>query len=316
MIASASCASVGGVPTDERDQRYAARCKAAPRAAPPYATPQPIWPTVTQDTQVEGFSRESLAFAGLLDIGPLVGRIPLTEAEVEQKRVGAVLRLMILRQEIMQAILLASLETSSVAVEVRCEQARADRLADEMEEAQSRRFARLTLTSILLTTLTSVVTGGLTLVGESVADGVVAVTGGALGGMFGGLALWDIRDHKFHHRRNHLKDIWEGPDRSELFPDVVWRFLNRRVGGADEKSLREQLIDDWKGKGRLGDQGSENEHKHIALLFGEGGTYGIKDLRARTEMLDDLGTTIDLFYEELEHFARETMKRRPIAVLE
>lgn len=48
------------------------------------------------------------------------------------------------------------------------------------------------------------------------------------------------------------------------------------------------------------------------LLFGEGGDYGSKDLRVHTEMLDDLGTTIDLFYEELERFARESMKRRTI----
>lgn len=308
----ASCASTGGARTDERDQRYAERCKGPPHVALSDVAPRRDLPTAAQDNPVEGFSRESLAFAELLDIGPLIGRIPLTEADAEEKRVGAALRLMTLRQEIMQAILLATLETSSFSVEVRCEQARADRLADEMEKAQDKRYVRLTVTSILLTALTSVVTGGFTLVGEAVADGVVAITGGALGGLFGSLALLDYDEHKFRHPRNHLKDIWEGPERSEMFPDAIWRFLNRRGNDADGKSLREQLTDNWKGKGRLGDQDSEEEDKHVALLFGEGGTYGIKDLRARTEMLDELGTTIDLFYEELELFARETMKRRPI----
>lgn len=313
-LLSASCASTGGARTDDRDQRYAERCQGPPRAALSDVALPRKRPVSAQSTPVEGFSRESLVFAELLDIGPLIGRIPLTETEAEEKRVGAALRLMTLRQEIMQAILLATLETSSFSVEVRCEQARADRLADEMEKAADQRYVRLTVTSILMTAATSIVTGGFTLVGEAIADGVVAITGGALGGLFGGLALWDSGKHQFHHRRNHLKDIWEEPDRSELFPEVIWKFMNRRGSGSDGKSLREQLIDDWKGKGRLGDQNSEEENKHITLLFGEGGDYSSKDLRARTEMLDELGITIDLFYEELERFARETMKRRPITL--
>lgn len=308
-----ACTPVNGTLIKERDKRYAQRCQAAPRVMASTQAPRRDRPALIE-TAVEGFSRESLVLAEILDISSLLERMPTAEADAEQKSAGAALRLMSLRQEVMQALLLASLEASSASAEVRCEQDRADRLADEMEERRSRRYTRLTLTAVILTALTSVVTGAFTLSGDAVADGVVAVTGGALGGLFGGLALLDADERPFHHPRNHLKEIWEGPDESEVFPGSIWRFLNRRGADPDAKSLREQLVKDWRGKGRLGDRNSDDEQKRLALLFGEGGSYGIEELRARTEMLNELGTTIDLFYEELERFAHEALGRRPIAL--
>jgi len=306
-VSLTACTPVSGTLTEKRDKGYAERCKAAPRLIASTHAPRRDRPTPLTETTVEGFSRESLAFAELLDVAPLLGQIPLTETEAEEKRVGAAQRLLSLRQEILQAVLMATLEASSAAAEVRCEQARADRLADDLEKRRNRRYTRLTLTAIILTALTSVVTGGLTLSGHAVADGVVAVTGGAFGGLFGGLALLDSDERPFHHPRNHLKEIWTGPDESEVFPSSIWRFLNRRDADPDARSLREQLVKDWRGKGRLGDPNSDDEQKRLALLFGEGGSYGIDDLRARTEMLDEWGTTIDLFYEDLERFTRESI---------
>lgn len=305
-----ACSHTNGTLTNERDKLYEHRCKAAPLAVSLSGSRRGEAAAPSQETTLKGFSRESIAVAEMLDLAPIIGHMPVIESDVEQKRVGAELRLVSLRQEVLQAILLATLDVSSAAAEVRCEQARADRLADELENNRSRRYARLTLTGLIVTALTSVVTGGLTLTGDAAADGIAAVIGGALGGLFGGLALWDADEHRFDHPRNHLKEIWEGPDESKVFPRLIWRFLNRPGTDKDHpKSLREQLIDDWRGKGRLGDPDSDGEKKRIPLLFGQGGAYSIEDLRARTEMLDELETTIDLFHEGLERFAHEAMKK-------
>ena len=260
---------------------------------------------------VLGFTSGVVRTADTFDLLDRLKQIPTLEADVERKAVGADVRLLKLHVQLLGQALVASLEASSAAAEARCEQARTDQLADRLAGKQSARRTTLTLTSVIIAGVTSIITGGL-LTGDSLAAGIVAVTGGALGAGAGGLALLDGGGHEFQHRRNLLKDIWEGPEESAVFPHTVWQFLNRSRKGSEGRTLREDLIAGWRQEGRLGEPDSESESTRTALLFGEGGIYQVDDLRARTAMLEMLASVIDLMHEDLQWLAREIAAREAL----
>jgi hypothetical protein len=60
-----------------------------------------------------------------------------------------------------------------------------------------------------------------------VAEGIVGVVGGVLATAFSAFALKEDLHAPFKNPCNLLWDVWEGPASSDLFSDVVWRFLNR-----------------------------------------------------------------------------------------
>ena len=50
------------------------------------------------------------------------------------------------------------------------------------------------------------------------------------------------------HPRNALKDIWQGSAMSNIFPPSVWYYLTyRNPAKPDELSLREKIMERWKG---------------------------------------------------------------------
>jgi hypothetical protein len=102
--------------------------------------------------------------------------------------------------------------------------------------------------------------------------------------------------------------VWIGPKESTLIPATVWRHLTRPLSEAPQHySLRESLILRWRQDGRLGEAGSEREQRRVALFFGNGGSYDIEDLRARSAMLDLLESDINLMSQDLERLLEEIL---------
>lgn len=261
-------------------------------------------------SELSKFSPQALDIADIIGVGELVAQIPALE-EAARSLEGAV-RLLVLRQQITDRILLAFLEVARTASEADCEEERADQLADRLQDARDRRVQHLTVFAIVGGALVGVLGGALTLADHETAAGIGEIFGGSLETAFGTGALFVGTKQEFRHERNLLREVWEGPSEPSLFPSSVWRFLNRPLpDDPRQQSLRETLIARWYQHGRFGKPGSETERRRIALFFGDGGRYEIEDLRARAAMLDLLEADISLMSQDLERLMQEVLGRTP-----
>jgi hypothetical protein len=204
---------------------------------------------------------------------------------------------------------LALFETASTVAELTCERDRTNQIADRMDAIDASRVRALTIVSVLVGGLASIASGGLGLVGAaSIASNSADVAGGTLTTLFGGAALMNHAQQEFRHQRNLLAEIWTDPDNSALFSPSTWRFLHLKHKERNT-TQRDELLHSWKQEGRLGEPGSDEEAKRVALIFGPGGLYTAPDLRARSAMIETLAATIRLIHDELELFFREISTR-------
>jgi hypothetical protein len=228
--------------------------------------------------------------------------------------VGASGELVEKRQTIIERLELAKADISAAAVTADCEQGRADILRDSLKDRETARTRALTIASLGVGALTSVAAGAWALSDGDASTGpaAVGIAGGALGAVLGALAL-TTSGSRVHlsHPRNQLRDLWINPARSAIFAPSVWHFLTH--GREHEPTVRDQMTSRWMNNGMLGRDDETRAHR-IALFFGDGGDYDLDELRARSDMLDELQAEVDLMNQELElllrQFSRTGARRR------
>ena len=225
------------------------------------------------------------------------------------------LQLLVVREKIVNKIMFGTLKVASVAAEADCEEDRAERAADRLFAVESLRAKRQVQIALVSGGLASILGGALTLSSANpTAGAAISITSGVIETLFGGAPLYDVTRQNFSHSRNMLRELWENPPRSQIFPDPVWLYLNtQQVDDPKHRSLREHLIDHWYGKGRLGEKGSLEEQKRLELFLGKGGLYDAEDLRARAAILSRLATAIRLMYQEIDLLMGEIMTR-PVTI--
>lgn len=294
--------------TSEPAPQFAREC--APPLAPTRPPTSPSGTESNESHQLEPFSPRFHRIAAAVGLLPLLRQSVDLEREQAVNKPGADIELVRIRQQILARTLLATLEATSLAAVVRCEQARADELADSLAANQAKSAQLATVVSIIIESATMVATGGLILAGHEVAEGIVALVGGTMAATFAGFSLYQPGEHEFHHDRNVLREIWENPKEAQYFPVPVWRFLNEPT--EEGTSLREQLVASWKDLSRIKGQTGEEQRQRFSLLFGAGGIYTIGDLRSRGAMLEMLAAAIDLMHDELEVLVREMLVREEL----
>jgi hypothetical protein len=195
-------------------------------------------------------------------------------------------------RQIMDRISLASFDVISTVTELDCEEARADHVADGLTELRQDKQEQGLFLALVGDAFIGVVAGSLSLAGKATAASANAVLGGVLATGIGGAATIFLSvDHELLHPRNHLAELAEPKEFSPLFPDSVWRYLvtaHEPSGG----TIRDKLMRRWERDGRFGVPGSEDARRREALLFGAGGTYDIRDLRVRSEMMNHLKSAV------------------------
>jgi hypothetical protein len=212
------------------------------------------------------------------------------------------------RQQLSDRILLSLLEIASTTAEVVCERDRADQLADRIDEIDGGRVKQLTIASIIIGGVASIISGGVGLAGGISTVGEAAdVAGGTLASWFGVSALFAHSEVDFRHDRNILKELWEDPQQTDIFSPIVWRYLHR-APDSEAGSPREEILNAWRQKGRLGEEGSDDETKRRSLFFGAGGRYASPELRARASMLETLEASLRLMHEDLEILILEVLR--------
>jgi hypothetical protein len=256
-----------------------------------------------------GFSVRAIEAAHSFDVLTLLKQIPDSERAVAEHQQGAKEALQDLRSQIIERILLVSFQNNSVNAEITCEGARAEHLGDYLEEQNDDRARLLAIAAIVVGGIWGIVGGSLALADNTVGEAVVGIIGGTLTTVFGTAALFQDQDAYLGHPRNLLREIWEGPETPVLFPDVIWRFLNRPVEDDPAVTRRSIIISRWRRDGRLGSPGSEEEKRRSTLIFGEGGEYTVDDLYARAQMFNVLQSQIGLTSEYLERLLKELIAR-------
>lgn len=257
-----------------------------------------------------GFSVLTVEAAHAFGALDLVTQMPALEQAVDRQTVEAKEQLREVRDQITERILLASFQSSGINAEITCEAARAEQLADYLKEKNDNRARLLTTIAVVTGGVGAIAVGGFLLAGHAVSEGIAGIIGGVLSSTFGTSALFQGATYPFKHPRNLLREIWEGPSSPTLFPDVIWRFLNRPLEEDPNKTLRTAIIMRWRRDGRLGTAGSAVEERRTALFFGEGGDYDEDDLRARAQMLNMVVAQTVLTDQYMERFLRELLARR------
>jgi hypothetical protein len=168
----------------------------------------------------------------------------------------------------------------------------------------------MTIFAIVGGALVGILSGGLSLAGEQTAAAAGAISGGVLETVFGTAALFYEPRHEMGHHRNLLREIWEAPSQSLLFPPSVWGYLIQRgsepVAGPSE---REIILAQWRETTRLGDPAFETDHGQVPIFFTDGGIYTIGELRQRAAMLEVVRTRVDLMSQDLNLLIREILLR-------
>ena len=243
--------------------------------------------------------------AQVIGVQDLVAQIPVLEKEVSQNVEGARLRLLEMRQELSDQLLLALFDADSVAAELECEKGRAEALAAGLDEVQNDVQQQRTVIALLSDATAGLLSGIFLFGGSEVLAGAADVVGNVLQGSYGYAALGGQQQHQLMQPRNLLQEVWEAPDHSVMFPETVWRFLNWPQDKERLRSRRDVIVQEWKK--RMGEAGSEKEKHRKELFFGGGGVYTVPELRHRAEMLDRLKASVKLMSQDLNLLFKETL---------
>jgi len=240
---------------------------------------------------------ESLFVASTLGLSEVLGEYYLLKQQSSLPNLEQRIRLLELRQLIYNKINNASLAISAVSSELDCEEERISQIASYLSDKQSNLESNLTIGAIVLGASGAILTSGV--IKNDKASNTVAISVGVAEAGLGLAMLFNKRKIVIKHRRNILKDIWEGPETSVKFPAFIWYYLNYETLG--QPSLRNEIIDKWAQFGQI----NQANQDFAMLYFNEGGKYTSSELENRADMYDQLGSQIYLLKQKLMTLTKE-----------
>lgn len=240
---------------------------------------------------VPSLSRETQRTAAQIGLLDLLEAWPPFEEGLDKERYA--LAMISLRQAVSHRLALAASAVMSTRAAIDCEAARSDHVADALIETHQEISKQALFAVFASDIFIGILPGSLMLAGKNIAVEASQVFGGVAGTGFGSVDAVLHIDQNFQHPRNFLRELWEGPDESQLFPPSIWRFLNDPSEENPHQTVREALLARWHAEGRW-------DKPHVAskatgesaILFGDGGQYGERLLRMRAEMLRQLGSEV------------------------
>lgn len=203
-------------------------------------------------------------------------------------------------QKINQRINLASLEISAVASEIDCEEERIDQVATYLKGKENETETRLTAAAIVIGAAGTIVTGILLARGDdNKLSDEIGIGMGLTEAALGYFILRNTKKIEFYHPRNALKDIWQSPETSKIFPPSVWYYLTYDYPATPEKSIRQELINKWLDFGQIANAKDKKKEQLYTLYFGEGGKYSSEQLKNRADMYDQIESQVKLMKQNL-----------------
>lgn len=269
--------------------------------------PRPIHEIEIDTVLASHFSSKSL------NIGNAIGVLPILEEYLTKKKdfiqfpsIEKRLELIELKERINSEINLASLEISAVASEIDCEEEKTDQIVTFIRSKADNMESNLTVTSIAVGATAGIVAGSLELSGkEGKGLTLIGISTGVIEGVLGLVIIFNEKKMYVQHARNILKDVWEGPETSRYFPSSVWYYLNYYNPVGQHVSLRKQIVNQWLAFPVIAELNEKKREVLIGTYFGQGGVYTSDQLKIRTNMYDQLESSIKVMKQELKDLLLE-----------
>src|SRR5690606_13070798 len=141
-------------------------------------------------------------------------------------------------------------------------------------------------------------TGGA--VKNETASNAVGIATGITEASLGLLMLFNNRKTDFQHKRNALREVWEGKPTSSNFPPFVWYYLTYRDPNKSIPSVRQAIIEKWENFGQISEEGNKEDELNTPIYFRDGGRYTTAQLINRADMYDQLESHITLMKQDLK----------------
>jgi hypothetical protein len=271
---------------------------------------QPV-PACSASRPVPPLPANAEQVAAEIGVLPLVQRVRIV-ASVCAPAGTISLEELALRQQIEEAVLVASLDVDEVIAEINYEQAQITELRDRLSAAKSGKVNRLTVASIILGSGSSAIGTAMQFSGPATKAGDWVQIAGGAGGIV--ISLLALRvpggEGNLGIAPNMLARLFgREPEVSSVYPQDVWAYLNA-VPAADPRvhvTWKDELFSEWVGLGRIGPPGAPGSQQKIDRLtsgIAEPKRLSIGDLTDRDAMLMDVRARVSLMNRDL----RDLMK--------
>lgn len=227
--------------------------------------------------------------------GTLPLMMQLLQARKDSSTEGR-MRVLELNTQIQQRLTWAVTEISAIAAEMDCEGERVEQFAVYLDNLNARKNTRLTVSSIIVGSLTTVAT---VVIKNNTAQNAVGIGGGLLSAGLGALTIpASSKKITLEHPRNLLQDIWLAPAESGVYSPFLWYVLNEKnFSNGRQHSLVHSIRDRWYAFEFNQKIDSLSEKK----LFGQGGPYTAGDLHTRANMLNQLQSTVRSIHQDMQN---------------
>jgi hypothetical protein len=234
----------------------------------------------------------------------------LTSARKGSTAAGPTFAELVLRQQITEAVVAASLDIDSVAAEINYERDQTVELRSLLRYKRDRAIGSTNLAVLAAGTGLSIVSGLLQFSNTtSSAGNIIGFAGGGLS------TLFSLRSYRQVH--GGKRPAWVLPNTLAAFlgqqeeehshyPAHIWAYLNSVPSGASS-SRREQLLAGWAAAGRINPTDSSQSKRRIALLTSTNAAdknLNIELLNERAAMLSDIVDQVSLMKHDLADLLR------------
>ncbi|MFY7890716.1 MAG: hypothetical protein ACOVOW_17495, partial [Spirosomataceae bacterium] len=208
-----------------------------------------------------------------------------------------------LKEEMNTTFIATQTELNAISAELDCEGEKIEQIAKYIDAKNNTYINRLTVASIVLGAAASI--AGVLISDNNWNNGITI--GAGIGGA--GLAFGVLKNkgHKIelHHKRNLLKNIWTEENLNSNFPPFVWFMLSeKQFSNSGETALIQNIKRRWIEYQFEGNEKEANE----SVLFLDRGIYHSDELHNRSEMINQLQSTIRALNQNLNFLIVEIKK--------
>lgn len=205
------------------------------------------------------------------------------------------LKRLVLKQKITDRLILTSIEINALASELDCNGERINKLANFVNDINTKKTRNLTVASVTIGALTTVAT---VLIKNNNSSDIVGVSGGLISAGLGALTIAPKgKKINLKLQRNLLRNIWFNDNSDGAYPNSIWTILNeKQFSNSGKNDLQESIKNRWLQYNFDGKIDAETEK----LFFYDGGIYTADDLYARANMLNELQATVRSLEQDLK----------------
>jgi hypothetical protein len=208
------------------------------------------------------------------------------------------------KQLIAARLSLVATEVASMESEFSCERDRCQQVINYLSEKENLKIRRSTAASIVMGAITTIGAGSTT---DEEQIKTIAIAGGTVTALLGLRTLFVRKEIEFSHKRNVLSDIWFKREVTSTYPASIWYVLTEKSFTDEQKySINYYIQQRWQSQ--IESYGASKRNKLERLFFGEGGNYGIQELRIRENMLSLMEVGVSLTNHDLKLLMLEIAK--------